>query len=602
MAKIAAALHWAETDDRERAIQAGLRGAELAHTLGAEAERATLLTRVLDRWPRPNEADLIGGETRDDVLAEVMWAHSWGGSLSTSLDLIEKELAEASEGDPVRLLYLELTRSWLLRELGYPGSARSDTTVRDAIAVLNKAPRNALFFRCVAELASGTTTQETADALDGLLSEAIELAAERPTRALDRWQLSGAMSHHLRVLDRDDESATMLLGLLPQVRQEFQPSAVATWEANAAHRLATVGRFSEAADLGRGALLRLGDPRAAPRLWAYAAQSLADPLTELGEWDEAEHHLARAVDITANPVDTSSVLLDLGLIRSLRGEADAATALQTRATKTSPDEPEVDYQIAASLLASHIAMTVGDFPTARRALCDVWRRREYRREHGMWRVILLAVQVEVMARAAGPGATRAADDDLMDEIVAASRSTKAPGILGAAWGAHLAAEEARHRRSDSPALWQAAVDGWSATGQVHDKAWALLSLAVAQLDAGNRPAATTAVSDALDIGAELRAGPLLSKAELVARRGRLDLPRVGPERTSTRTLLHGLTARELEVIQLLGDGRSNDDIAKLLFISPKTASVHVSHILTKLGLTSRTEAAAFAHREGIVGP
>ena len=56
------------------------------------------------------------------------------------------------------------------------------------------------------------------------------------------------------------------------------------------------------------------------------------------------------------------------------------------------------------------------------------------------------------------------------------------------------------------------------------------------------------------------------------------------------------------MLQIVADGRSNDDIAQTLFISPKTASVHVSHILTKLGLPSRTAAAAFAHREGIVEP
>jgi len=219
----------------------------------------------------------------------------------------------------------------------------------------------------------------------------------------------------------------------------------------------------------------------------------------------------------------------------------------------------------------------------------------------MWRVILLAVQVEVSARAATAGA-RAVDSDLMEHILAASRSTKAAGILGAAWDAHLAAEQARYAGSDSPMLWQAAVAGWSATGQVHDKAWALLNLAVAQLDVGDRRAATTAVADALTIGAKLRAAPLIRRAELVARRGRMDIRRLGHEPTPTSSNLHGLTARELEVLQLVADGRSNDDIAQTLFISPKTASVHVSHILTKLGLPSRTAAAAYAHREGIVEP
>jgi len=58
----------------------------------------------------------------------------------------------------------------------------------------------------------------------------------------------------------------------------------------------------------------------------------------------------------------------------------------------------------------------------------------------------------------------------------------------------------------------------------------------------------------------------------------------------------GLTAREFEVLRLVADGRSNPEIAARLFISTKTASVHVSNILAKVGVASRGEAAAAAHR------
>ena len=63
----------------------------------------------------------------------------------------------------------------------------------------------------------------------------------------------------------------------------------------------------------------------------------------------------------------------------------------------------------------------------------------------------------------------------------------------------------------------------------------------------------------------------------------------------------GLTEREREVLRLLAAGRSNPEIAQALFISPKTASVHVSNILAKLGVDSRVEAAAVAHRLGMTG-
>jgi len=68
---------------------------------------------------------------------------------------------------------------------------------------------------------------------------------------------------------------------------------------------------------------------------------------------------------------------------------------------------------------------------------------------------------------------------------------------------------------------------------------------------------------------------------------------------ATAAALGGLTAREREVLRLIAEGRSNREIGAVLFISAKTASVHVSNILGKLGVASRTEAAAVALREGV---
>ena len=64
----------------------------------------------------------------------------------------------------------------------------------------------------------------------------------------------------------------------------------------------------------------------------------------------------------------------------------------------------------------------------------------------------------------------------------------------------------------------------------------------------------------------------------------------------------GLTPRELEVLRLVADGRTNRQIGSALYISDKTASVHVSNLMAKLGVASRTEAASFAYREGLLRP
>jgi DNA-binding CsgD family transcriptional regulator len=75
----------------------------------------------------------------------------------------------------------------------------------------------------------------------------------------------------------------------------------------------------------------------------------------------------------------------------------------------------------------------------------------------------------------------------------------------------------------------------------------------------------------------------------------------GPEEPATTTGEFGLTPREREVLALIADGRTNPQIAETLFISPKTASVHVSNILAKLGVANRGEAAAVAHRLHLTG-
>ncbi len=108
------------------------------------------------------------------------------------------------------------------------------------------------------------------------------------------------------------------------------------------------------------------------------------------------------------------------------------------------------------------------------------------------------------------------------------------------------------------------------------------------------------------LAGRLGAVPLSDDIALLARRARIGLGsgddadasaagRAGQSGIPERARL-GLTAREFEVLRLVAAGRSNREIAGELFISVKTASVHVSNILGKLGVTSRGEAAATAHR------
>jgi DNA-binding NarL/FixJ family response regulator len=107
------------------------------------------------------------------------------------------------------------------------------------------------------------------------------------------------------------------------------------------------------------------------------------------------------------------------------------------------------------------------------------------------------------------------------------------------------------------------------------------------------------------VASRLGAAPLRGELELLARRGRLRLQTppqqaraAEPDGPSAARSL-GLIRRELEVLELVAAGRSNRQIGEELFITPKTAGLHVSRILAKLGVAGRGEAAAVAHRLGI---
>ena len=139
--------------------------------------------------------------------------------------------------------------------------------------------------------------------------------------------------------------------------------------------------------------------------------------------------------------------------------------------------------------------------------------------------------------------------------------------------------------------WDQAAAAWAAVSEPYPQAQALLHAASAALGAGDRDGAADRLRRAAALAAGLGADPLAQEIALLARRGRIALESSAGAGEGG----FGLTGRELEVLRLVAAGRSNRDIANELFISPKTASVHVSNILGKLGAANRGEAAAQAH-------
>jgi ATP/maltotriose-dependent transcriptional regulator MalT len=138
--------------------------------------------------------------------------------------------------------------------------------------------------------------------------------------------------------------------------------------------------------------------------------------------------------------------------------------------------------------------------------------------------------------------------------------------------------------------WAAAADRWRALGCPYEAADALA-------DSDQEPQLRQALAELERLGARPLAAAVARKLRELGVRGLARGPRPG-----TRANPANLTARELEVLGLLVEGRSNRQIAEALFISDKTASVHVTNLMAKLGVHSRLEAAAMARRLGLEEP
>jgi DNA-binding CsgD family transcriptional regulator len=140
------------------------------------------------------------------------------------------------------------------------------------------------------------------------------------------------------------------------------------------------------------------------------------------------------------------------------------------------------------------------------------------------------------------------------------------------------------------AAWTAALDPYRASCTRLRLAWALLC------SRSGRGEAAYQLGEAMRTATELGARPLLSALRGLADDARLVLDGAAPARDR-----FGLTPRELEVLPLLVAGRTNQEIAAELRLSPRTVGVHVSRILHKLGASRRTEAADIARRAGLGG-
>lgn len=327
--------------------------------------------------------------------------------------------------------------------------------------------------------------------------------------------------------------------------------------------------------------------------WApYGMQLLSLQVTASaagGEFDRALRQ-ARAVGPQAPPQVATAVGVVAARVLAARGAFEEALAALDPAWLDDPDEG-----LSAALARAEVLRWRGEPAAAAEVL--VAALSSFRGvEHPSH---LLGLRLGALAVAALADAGRG-DDPLVERVRARVLDLVAvgqprAGVLGPegrAWVAVLHAEVARARGVPAPeqvTAWRAAVEGFTG-GDVLELARCRWRLAEACAAAGLREEGLLALDEARRAASRLRAVPLSAVLEDLARRVRASAsPGRGP-----------LTARELQVLDLLAAGRTNRQVGEQLFMAEKTASVHVSRIFAKLGASSRAEAVSIGLRSGLL--
>jgi DNA-binding CsgD family transcriptional regulator len=353
--------------------------------------------------------------------------------------------------------------------------------------------------------------------------------------------------------------------------------------ASAARSLLALGRWAQAEAMLRQAVSRLAPELATTHVYIHTIYSQLD--LGRGLADSAAAHLAVAHDAFAQTVTQawlagplSARTAELALLEGRPADASTAVAEGLKLLGLQP-------HLAASLY------TLGLRAAADRA--ELARAHRSGGEEFEARAVGHELAARQRARASAGTANSAA---------ALPPPVEAEEVTGEA-------ELARLDGRGDPELWTAAAKAWERLGEPYPMTYARWREAEALLLGGvGREGVEPLLRAAYATARELGAAPLCAEIEALARRGRLNLgtdaettPPPAPQPPSPLDRL-GLTAREQEVLTLVALGRTNRQIAETLFISPKTATVHVSNILSKLGVRGRVEAATIAHRLGITKP
>jgi DNA-binding CsgD family transcriptional regulator len=582
------AFHWHEAGDAGRALEASWQAAGDAGTRLAYAERLDMLERILELWARVPDAARCIGCDQPAVLDAAVAAAADAGEFERGVALATTALAEA-QGDPVRTARLLWQRGPMLAGLGRAGG------VDDLHAAVRVAPPGHPVRAVVlCSLAGRLLGDSRSDEAERAAAEALDIAraagdARTEAQALivltSRRVWRGDLVGELPRLAEAEEAAARLGAHSVRLQAVLTEAAV----------LVAFGEYERAAERARHGIAVAESIGLARTYGAIGGSHLASALIGQGRWDEATSAVEHALDHTPALVLQVPLFCLRAMIALARDDvvpAEKALAFTHEALARGVTPPldawlplrlEAELWLARGRVAEAAAVI-------ERGLADAGLRRS---ERFTWPLLVIG------ARVAAAGAR-----GLLDGLRRRAAETPATGPVLRALALTFAAEADRAAGIVVRAPWDQAVAAWDKVADPYQLGQALIGAAEAAAADGDRPAAAAQVRRAAEIADRLGARPLREQAESLARRARLTLtgdpaaPAADPGEQARHR--YGLTARELEVLRLVAVGRSNRDIAAELFISAKTASVHVSNIMAKLGVASRVEAAALAYRLGLV--
>jgi DNA-binding CsgD family transcriptional regulator len=621
-AAIEKAHHWNSGHDTTWALIASWQAAAQAGRAVAPAERLELIARVLELWDQVPDAPSRIGATHLEVLAEATAAAQDADDYERGIALATSALKETDPAsDPVRAgLLLEARARFKMHSSrqGYP--ADFEEALRLVPPGLAPAARVKILLSVARCVTLGPGERRYAQ-------EALELARQAGNVAAEANALLA-----LAMFDADDGQqaapGSSAIELIAQARalasQAGDQGVLLNAAINESHLLEGAGEHELAFAAARDGIAGADEQRLPRISGSLLSLNQVEPLFALGRWDEALQVADSALAVYLVPVPGHRAALRVmrGAIALARGDVDDAAQFVSGAGESLRCAMyKLSSQLPFCCLQSQLALA-RDPAAAVATVAETLDTHELSSANPRyaWPVLTAAADACLgAARQAGPLAAGTADGGtadggtaprggvaaIMDQLRTVALKTDAFGRLQEAHRLTFSAADADITRllgstaADFPELlagWDAAAAAWEAIGEPYPLAQVLLHAAEAALEGGDRDAATERLHRAVPLAAGLGAEPLAGQIAALARRARIWLGD-GPAAPGTAAGQTGatLTVRELEVLRLVAAGRSNREIAAELFISPKTASVHVSNILGKLGAGSRTEAAARAH-------